>query len=391
MHFFYTKFSYKIVVVSNFASSEVWMVNPENKTYNVIRLTINSIEQVVFEKNRIDETLQLLKKRMRISDISFLDVHVGHDEILDVEAYDSIAVDSDYYDGIDLNYAYPGIKNVVHEVADPNLEIRNLIEEMNKLVKNERKQQFKIKKPKMMVTYAVIALCIINFILSTFLQFKYNDVASMIVMGADYKMFTLGLNQFWRLLTHAFVHGDIFHLLCNMYSLYILGSILEEKIGSSKFAFILFSSVIAGGLLNGALSDNGVSVGISGGLFGLTAVYVILGYRNNIVSKSMIFQVLMINILISFMPNIGLFAHLGGLVTGVICYLIFFEYPNMKMYSIVLLVIFFLAFGYKYASNRTIRPIYGGTDSYVVDIYKDLGLDSYGNHLTERLYDAYQR
>ena len=47
--------------------------------------------------------------------------------------------------------------------------------------------------------------------------------------------FFVGLYEFYRLLSSAFLHGNIFHLIMNMYALYNMGRFMETEMGSLKF------------------------------------------------------------------------------------------------------------------------------------------------------------
>ena len=48
--------------------------------------------------------------------------------------------------------------------------------------------------------------------------------------------------QVWQLLTHMFMHGDLSHILFNMFALYMFGSVLEQSIGQQRFLFLYFSA-----------------------------------------------------------------------------------------------------------------------------------------------------
>src|ERR687892_129835 len=52
--------------------------------------------------------------------------------------------------------------------------------------------------------------------------------------------------EYWRLLTAGFLHAGFFHLLFNMFALYILGTLLEPAIGRLRFGLIYFVSLFAG-------------------------------------------------------------------------------------------------------------------------------------------------
>ena len=51
--FFVMKYSYKIINVQGQKADEIFLINPGHNYYPLIRLTIASIEQVTFEKDRL--------------------------------------------------------------------------------------------------------------------------------------------------------------------------------------------------------------------------------------------------------------------------------------------------------------------------------------------------
>ncbi len=46
--------------------------------------------------------------------------------------------------------------------------------------------------------------------------------------------------HWWQVLTHMFMHGGFWHILFNMYTLYLFGSVTERVIGSKKFLLFYF-------------------------------------------------------------------------------------------------------------------------------------------------------
>ena len=46
--------------------------------------------------------------------------------------------------------------------------------------------------------------------------------------------------HWWQVLTHMFMHGGFWHILFNMYTLFIFGVVVERIIGSKKFMFFYF-------------------------------------------------------------------------------------------------------------------------------------------------------
>ena len=127
-----------------------------------------------------------------------------------------------------------------------------------------------------------------------------------------------------RLITSAFLHIGIMHLLCNMYSLYVIGPQLESFFGKTKFLIIYLFSAISGNLLSMVFpGDGGLSAGASGAIFGLLGSLLYFGYHYRVylgnVVKSQIIPLIILNLMIGFMlPGINNAAHIGGLIGGVL-------------------------------------------------------------------------
>lgn len=122
----------------------------------------------------------------------------------------------------------------------------------------------------------------------------------------------------WRIITSAFAHGGIVHIMFNGYSLWVLGNAVERIVGSAKFAAIFIASIVAGCLAVAAMNPGSVVIGASAGVFGLFAALFIVnrGFGSNNVSLVVIIG---INLAIGFVvPGISWQAHLGGLVGGAI-------------------------------------------------------------------------
>lgn len=89
---------------------------------------------------------------------------------------------------------------------------------------------------------------------------------------------TWGGGQLWRLGTYMFLHGDIWHLLFNMMSLWMFGSPLCWVMGEKRFLSLYFVSGLVAGICSLAfypLAGQGAIyiIGASGALFGLMFGY----------------------------------------------------------------------------------------------------------------------
>jgi len=122
-------------------------------------------------------------------------------------------------------------------------------------------------------------------------------------------------HQYWRLLSSGFLHVNLLHVGFNMYLLYLLGTMLEPAIGTSRFVAIYFTALLAGSF--GALfATAAASLGASGAVFGLMGAAVV-ELRARSVMESGIGGLIIINLIFSFtFSNISVGAHIGGLIGG---------------------------------------------------------------------------
>jgi len=83
--------------------------------------------------------------------------------------------------------------------------------------------------------------------------------------------------QLFQLVTYAFLHGSVMHLLLNMYALWLFGTRMENVWGSRVFTVYYFVCVLGAGvvqLLVATLSGEIYpTIGASGGIFGLLLAF----------------------------------------------------------------------------------------------------------------------
>jgi membrane associated rhomboid family serine protease len=133
--------------------------------------------------------------------------------------------------------------------------------------------------------------------------------------------------EYWRLITAGFLHAGFFHLLFNMFSLYILGSLLEPAIGRLRFGLIYGVSLLAGSFGALLVEPDALTVGASGAIFGLMGAAVIV-MRNRGISpmESGLGLWIGLNLLITFtVPNISIGGHIGGLLGGGLAAYVLFD------------------------------------------------------------------
>ncbi len=172
--------------------------------------------------------------------------------------------------------------------------------------------------------------------------------------------------QLWRLVTYQFTHGGIWHLLFNMYGLWLFGQGVEQLLGQRRFLQLyLFSGVVGAALwllanwwgggmalivqedgamgrylykslvqLDAMLNDHpeyrlvtvyGGCVGASGALFGVMAAAA-MAFPNSVISllfppislrmKTFIWVYALLEVVMVFdkSSNVAHLAHLGGMI-----------------------------------------------------------------------------
>lgn len=142
----------------------------------------------------------------------------------------------------------------------------------------------------------------------------------------------------WQFLSHGFLHGGVAHLAMNGLALYMFGSLLEQVWGGARYLVFFLVCVIGGGLMQawwtGTPAGNEVSVtlGASGGVFGILAAFAVLFPRHKVlllippVPMPAWLLVTLFAIASTVLGVTGMaagiahFAHLGGLLAGLLMY-----------------------------------------------------------------------
>jgi membrane associated rhomboid family serine protease len=151
----------------------------------------------------------------------------------------------------------------------------------------------------------------------------------LVKWGSNLPRMTLGAGEWWRLLSSAFLHGNLVHLAMNMFALWQAGQLVERIFGSLRFAGLYLLAAIGGSLgslLWGLLSHHPVnSVGASGAVFGIIGgLFAFIGREHSGVPptvvrdlRSSLVPFLLFNIGAGFLyPHTDNAAHIGGLAAG---------------------------------------------------------------------------
>lgn len=152
----------------------------------------------------------------------------------------------------------------------------------------------------------------------------------------------------WQLVTYMFLHGGFFHLLLNMFALWMFGVELENTWGQKRFLTYYFLCGIGAGLCNLLIaplfSSVGPTVGASGAIYGILVAFGYLFPNRDIYIYGILpvkaKYLVLIYMLIELFAvaggqdsGIAHIAHLGGGVIGLIYLLIFYRGSSLKFFN----------------------------------------------------------
>jgi membrane associated rhomboid family serine protease len=182
----------------------------------------------------------------------------------------------------------------------------------------------RFRKKKTWVTYGLVAFIAATFGLEE-LWGSSELVPTLVRMGANVQESLT--HEPWRLLASASLHAGLVHFALNSVVLVILGRFLEKILGWERFAVLYVASAAAGALASAIafpFSEASLSVGASGAIWGFLGAAAALAWRpGNILPRNLVGPLrrtavinLVINLSVSFLPQVDLWAHLGGGIAG---------------------------------------------------------------------------
>lgn len=192
------------------------------------------------------------------------------------------------------------------------------------------------------------AIVVYGLILVNVLIFFYQFSLGNIQLGRWFDSWALIPQQLTRqfsrewvtLISYQFLHGDLWHLLLNMWFLYVFGNNLEDRLGRGRFiGFYLLCGVVAA-LVQALVSPSSriPMVGASGSIAGLMGAYIIR------FPKAKIYTLVFVGFFFTFLhipaavflgiwfflqtvyatlsdpnePGVAYLAHIGGFVAGIV-------------------------------------------------------------------------
>jgi membrane associated rhomboid family serine protease len=190
------------------------------------------------------------------------------------------------------------------------------------------------------VTWSIIALCVIVWLLQIL---PGSPVTQALIY---YPPFTY--TQPWRMITSVFAHSpsSILHILFNMFSLFVVGPLVETMLGRARYLALFLITGFAGSVAVLLLAPGTPVLGASGAIFGLLGAFFVISRKLGGNSTQLLI-IIVLNLAIGFLPgtNVAWQAHLGGVIVGAALGLIYLatRRRNQRMLQVLSVIGVFVA------------------------------------------------
>ena len=357
VHYFVTEENYTPINVQG-ANNEIWLENLEGP-YKIVRINskyIHNEEQYKFDIFKMRFVIKQIKKKTLSLKMNVLNICLDLGNAVKLDKVDksidtvNITSLSDVKKNKSLGEIFPKIKTNSFKKTDNLEKIIHITEDINKKTEKENSKYEDIFKPKtIVVTKALIIFNILLYIVT--LLYSDNFTKSLILLGANSRDLVMN-GEYYRLITNAFLHGSIVHLLVNMYSLWVVGSQVETFIGRWKFLIIYLLSAFMGSMFSIIFLSNSISIGASGAIFGLMGSLLYFGYHYRLYLSntltSQLIPIIVLNLILGFtLPGIDNAAHIGGLIGGYLStMMVGLKYKSSKSEMINGAIVYLLLVGF---------------------------------------------
>jgi membrane associated rhomboid family serine protease len=150
-------------------------------------------------------------------------------------------------------------------------------------------------------------------------------------VGNDARLLELGAlpdngqidHEYWRLIVAGFLHYNLTHLALNTLLLLLVGPFVESRARTGWLLVIFLTASMTSFLgifvRHQFWPSRGVSLGASGGLFGLLGAGLVFAYRLRSQGRAVrarLLAILMVALIYSALPGISMTGHIVGLIVG---------------------------------------------------------------------------
>lgn len=360
LHYFITEKGYNPIILHG-AKDEIWLENMDG-SYEIVRIVsgyIHNNEQLNFDLFKTKQIIKKIKKTTCSFNMNTLSLFINLGDNVDITKFEHVGkIDCAQISNMKDLKKYDFIMNEFPNITvDTNLKEKGMnlfIKITDEIAKKNAETSYRaedvFKKKKPIVTYVIIAINIILFIMMYIFGNGSEDAYTLVKFGANIREFVQN-GEYLRLIISSFLHIGIIHLLCNMYCLYIVGNQIESFYGKAKYIIIYLFSALCGSLLSITISSS-ISAGASGAIFGLFGSLLYFGYHYRVylgsVIKSQLIPLILLNLSLGFiLPGIDNAAHIGGLIGGVLissCLGVKYKSSKFEKTNGLILTIIFILF-----------------------------------------------
>ena len=192
-------------------------------------------------------------------------------------------------------------------------------------------QSFRMLPP---VVKHLLIINLIVFLATMVLErYGYSNITSMLALNSV----TTGRFRFWQLFTYMFMHAGWSHILFNMFALWMFSYVLENFWGSRRFLVYYLVCGIGAGVCNLLVPGWGLTVGASGAVYGILLAFGMMFPNERIYFYFLIpikakwfvigFAALELLEGLFYADGIAHFAHLGGMLFGLLLILYWRKHP----------------------------------------------------------------
>lgn len=198
--------------------------------------------------------------------------------------------------------------------------------------------------------------------------------------------------EYYRLVTSTFLHVGVSHFLFNIFALYILGKFVEGIYTPWHMLITYLAAGSIASLFSLVFITEGISLGASGGVYGLLGLIIIHLLITRKIKAKLIVQIIAVFVVVSvlsmFFANINHYAHIGGLIVGVLLGIIFnFKRINIK-YSIIaaaVLILFTMFSHFGMNQQTSIHPMDDEALHYYEEGNYDAALEVVNNSINKNV------
>ncbi len=350
LRYFIKEKNYNPIVVRG-VQNEIWLENMK-EDYKIVRIVSNYIhndEQFEFDLIKTKQLTKAIKKKTLSFKMNTLSIFTNLGDNVNLNNYNNIPkIDIAFINNTSDLGKYNFIINSFPDIMKKTTfkekgfelftKITGDIAEKNRGEAMMNEDVFSKKQP--VITVSLIVINVIVFLITRMFGLIDNFAVNR---------FYILDGEYYRLITGMFLHANTVHLLFNMYALYIIGSQLESFLGRYRYLIVYLFSGIAGSCLS-IFFSMGPSVGASGAIFGLLGSLLYFGYHYRVyletVVKSQIIPLILINLLIGMMPGIDNWAHIGGLIGGILATMaVGIKYKSTKFEMVNGWILYFIYIG----------------------------------------------